>query len=765
MDKKLKFAICNAPFLVLSFCTISTNALPILNEEASGNLVEHLELGLTNKNSAPGVSPYDSSTLPRAGACSTGYLGGEARPTLEACVSSCTGSCAFISYCASTKALCTAAHANKCARYSSCPSSDGHSAPGSTHSDYVTYSKSGWCFMQADFAGHDIPGKTIANCTSPEQCQAECLKVASCKYFTWSSSKSGYRKNTCWLKSDKSVHASPDGLDMLSGPKKGCAGWSTSNQGCQTLQSESSCIGSKDGRDASHGIGDSHCDWCCGEACTSGSANKCEPHTWLLKQSSYTGKAKNGAGYNTCPPATAEAEKFVEIARNKPTQQSSDAYMSSASQINSEMKRFCDMARGDSRLRSQCFVGGFAKKAVDGNTNGDFWQGNSCTHTKNEKSWWRVNLGRKYEIEKVTIWNRADCCADRLSGAKIQVKDSKQNGKLTGSCGDAKTGLTKDTTQTAQCTRSSSMEAEVASKYPMGDQVYIEAKHVLTLCEVKVYGRKPFKKKAKSCGKPKVSGAWKFQRSSSLEASFTYTVGVTKTKEQASSNSWSSSVESSMSHGWSVEASVSVGWGAEELIQSGQRFVSGEATVTVGGHGEYSSSKSSTNEATTEVRKALEQSTETSMSWTLPPGAMWQWMYTVKDDCGSAPIKVNHVVVTANKGEPPCCLPGYNRDPTRPHGPCINWGSTSKLSPCLAGCKLSTCNETAATAETASADCEAVLSGLATLSTSGIDVLTKSGLAAVLGKCPTLTGKQLAGRLNLPATAELAIQLDALREE
>ena len=36
-------------------------------------------------------------------------------------------------------------------------------------------------------------------------------------------------------------------------------------------------------------------------------------------------------------------------------------------------------------------------------------------------------------------------------------------------------------------------------------------------------------------------------------------------------------------------------------------------------------------------------------------------MYTVKDDCGTAPIKVNHVVVTANKGEPPCCLPGPNR--------------------------------------------------------------------------------------------------------
>ena len=43
--------------------------------------------------------------------------------------------------------------------------------------------------------------------------------------------------------------------------------------------------------------------------------------------------------------------------------------------------------------------------------------------------------------------------------------------------------------------------------YLIGDQVYIEAKSTLTLCEVKVYGRKPFEKKARSCGTPKVSGA------------------------------------------------------------------------------------------------------------------------------------------------------------------------------------------------------------------------------------------------------------------
>jgi len=318
------------------------------------------------------------------------------------------------------------------------------------------------------------------------------------------------------------------------------------------------------------------------------------------------------------------------------------------------------------------------------------------------------------------------------------------------------------------CTSSGSMTEGANTKYPIGDQVYIEAKSTLTLCEVKVYGRKPFKKKAKSCGTPKVTGAWKFQRSSSLEAEFTYTVGVTKTKSQARSSTWSESVMSSMSHGWSVSASVSVGWGAEELLQSGEHFVSGSASVTVGGHGEYSSSKSSTNAATTEVSQALTQSKSTTMSWQLPPGAMWQWMYTVKDDCGTAPIKVNHVVVTANKGEPPCCLPGYNRNPSRPHGPCINWDGTAKLSPCLAGCKLSTCNETAATAETASAECETAIKGLTLLkglSTSTLKVINKAGLIAVIAKCPTLTGAQLAGRLSLLPTAELAMQFDAVRDE
>ena len=74
-----------------------------------------------------------------------------------------------------------------------------------------------------------------------ELSHAECVKVASCKYFTWSSSKSGDRKNTCWLKTAKSVRASLDGLDLLSGPKKGCAG-AIAVCACTAIISNCDCV-------------------------------------------------------------------------------------------------------------------------------------------------------------------------------------------------------------------------------------------------------------------------------------------------------------------------------------------------------------------------------------------------------------------------------------------------------------------------------------------------------------------------------------------
>ncbi|XP_035657357.1 deleted in malignant brain tumors 1 protein-like [Branchiostoma floridae] len=67
-----------------------------------------------------------------------------------------------------------------------------------------------------------------------------------------------------------------------------------------------------------------------------------------------------------------------------------------------------------------------ARLAVDGNTNGDWW-GNSCTCTRTEDednpAWW-VDLGQSYVINSVVIFNRLDCCSDRLNPFNIHIGGS-----------------------------------------------------------------------------------------------------------------------------------------------------------------------------------------------------------------------------------------------------------------------------------------------------------------------------------------------------
>ncbi len=69
-------------------------------------------------------------------------------------------------------------------------------------------------------------------------------------------------------------------------------------------------------------------------------------------------------------------------------------------------------------------AGGSPERAIDGNTNGD-WDKNSSTATSDSPNpWWEVDLGREYPIEQVTVFNRIDCCNDRLSGFTLTLLDS-----------------------------------------------------------------------------------------------------------------------------------------------------------------------------------------------------------------------------------------------------------------------------------------------------------------------------------------------------
>ncbi len=70
------------------------------------------------------------------------------------------------------------------------------------------------------------------------------------------------------------------------------------------------------------------------------------------------------------------------------------------------------------RVGSGCNV---ASCAIDGDTNGSFG-GNSVTHTLNEtQPWWQVQLPAMRDINSINLFNRTDCCSNRLDNFRVSI--------------------------------------------------------------------------------------------------------------------------------------------------------------------------------------------------------------------------------------------------------------------------------------------------------------------------------------------------------
>ncbi len=83
--------------------------------------------------------------------------------------------------------------------------------------------------------------------------------------------------------------------------------------------------------------------------------------------------------------------------------------------------RITNVAKGKTAIQSAVAYGGAASRAVDGNTDGNYNAG-SVTHTAGDPNpWWQVDLGQKFFVVSVDVFNRTDCCNDRLAGAKVQL--------------------------------------------------------------------------------------------------------------------------------------------------------------------------------------------------------------------------------------------------------------------------------------------------------------------------------------------------------
>ncbi len=84
-----------------------------------------------------------------------------------------------------------------------------------------------------------------------------------------------------------------------------------------------------------------------------------------------------------------------------------------------------NLALNQATAQSSMGWDGAASRAVDGNTNGNYSANPaSVTHTQIEaQPWWQVDLGSIANLNSISIWNRTDCCSDRLSNFYVFVSD------------------------------------------------------------------------------------------------------------------------------------------------------------------------------------------------------------------------------------------------------------------------------------------------------------------------------------------------------
>lgn len=94
-----------------------------------------------------------------------------------------------------------------------------------------------------------------------------------------------------------------------------------------------------------------------------------------------------------------------------------------------EVEVFADgknIARAGKASQSTTDYGGEASRAIDGNTNGEYYAGNSVTHTAaQENPWWEVDLAHAVSIERMVIWNRTDGgTGARMTNLKVAILDA-----------------------------------------------------------------------------------------------------------------------------------------------------------------------------------------------------------------------------------------------------------------------------------------------------------------------------------------------------
>lgn len=82
-----------------------------------------------------------------------------------------------------------------------------------------------------------------------------------------------------------------------------------------------------------------------------------------------------------------------------------------------------NVAEGQEATQSSTHGDAHAYMAVDGNDYGVYGRGTVAHTGRDQQAWWQVDLGENVEITEIVLWNRTDCCGDRLRDFHVLVSD------------------------------------------------------------------------------------------------------------------------------------------------------------------------------------------------------------------------------------------------------------------------------------------------------------------------------------------------------
>ncbi|XP_078607085.1 uncharacterized protein LOC144879470 [Branchiostoma floridae x Branchiostoma japonicum] len=144
-----------------------------------------------------------------------------------------------------------------------------------------------------------------------------------------------------------------------------------------------------------------------------------------------------------------------------------------------------NIAQGKPAFQTTVAWGTVASLAVDGDTNSDYRAG-SCQHNDmgDNPMWW-VDLGKSFPINRVVIFNRQDCCSERINPFNIHIGYSDQI-STNPKCGGDHTINVDEPSISVLCQGMTGRY--VGIRLPGYSRV-------LTLCEVQVFSEQPLSTK------------------------------------------------------------------------------------------------------------------------------------------------------------------------------------------------------------------------------------------------------------------------------